>query len=806
MSTIDASNISNSIINGGSLTWVKGDLNLHPQDASRDRASGAFHNSAERFDAPKCHPQTRRAILREIIEWVQANNGNDYPFLWMYGPAGSGKSSIAQSIAEVCAETGQLAASFFFARTAFERNNASRLVATIAYQLTISIPSTTDQISEALLQDPAIFSRSLQAQAEALIVLPILNLAKGTDEGHAECSVAPKFILIDGLDECGDGGSQRRILDALWSAVRSLNIPLRFLIASRPEHDIRNFFNQGTVSHLTRALVLDDKYEPDADIRTFLLSRFNDIRQGHPSGAHIPSSWPTEGEITSLVEKSSGQFIYASTVMKFVESPRHWPSDRLDIIFGLMSPGRNTPFAELDSLYAHIFNSVGAHIDRAMEVFTFLLFKASDVGAGVDIVEDFLCLREGELQTILTDLHSVIHVPEALETTQQLRLFHASLGDFLMDRSRSGNFFVGVREGHAQMMRYCLRRLTYSFSSPLREFPASSSKIADVDLFKRTEPAVQRMSYVGLMRHYPAAYSSHGLLQDLYLFNFEADRLQRYLDNPQILHHRYLSQVDTYLKASLARYPQVPASFRLFAASTLDKFPRHCRIVFDILSLKYRKGYYSFPHGGAHSALSNGVRELDTTALRFSFADNRGIESFRDMVNEFLTDEARAGIYHVDAGKYMDLAPFLIDLLANPHLFDGVEGIGLWSMQKCCFDLLIDILWCIPADHELAQYLYGNPIMKYAKHLDAKQQEQMIRAVSFYIEKCNRNPATVAALRQQAMAPAGLVPRGEDRLPSPRASRLNRQEGPSPSSDTVTTGQDTTAFKKWVSGLFKWPT
>ena len=68
------------------------------------------------------------------------------------------------------------------------------------------------------------------------------------------------------------------------------------------------------------------------------------------------------------------------------------------------------------------------------------------------------------------------------------------------------------------------------------------------------------------------------------------------------------------------------------------------------------------------------------------------------------------------------------------YRFDGVEGIGLWSMQKCCFDLLIDILWCIPADHELAQYLYGNPIMKYAKHLDAKQQEQMVRAVSFYIE------------------------------------------------------------------------
>lgn len=55
-------------------------------------------------------------------------------------------------------------------------------------------------------------------------------------------------------------------------------------------------------------------------------------------------------------------------------------------------------------------------------------------------------------------------------------------------------------------------------------------------------------------------------------------------------------------------------------------------------------------------------------------------------------------------------------------------------MQKCCLDLLIDILLRIPADHKLAKYIYGNPILKYAKHVNIERREQMILAVQFYIE------------------------------------------------------------------------
>ena len=232
-------------------------------------------------------------------------------------------------------------------------------------------------------------------------------------------------------------------------------------IASRPEHEIRTFFNQSHVSHWARRLVLDDKYQPDADIAIFLKARFEDVNKNHPLAPHLSQPWPSSHDLGRLVRKASGQFIYASTVMKFVASSNNWPTHSMDIIFGLASPGSNTPFADLDALYSHILSSVD-DIARVREVFFFLLLGESDFGADMNTVEDFLQLRRGQLDMLLKDLHSVIYVPLHNRGSESLRLFHASLGDFLLDRKRSGRYFVDPEEGHSRLARYCLRYLKRS--------------------------------------------------------------------------------------------------------------------------------------------------------------------------------------------------------------------------------------------------------------------------------------------------------------------------------------------------------
>ena len=121
-------------------------------------ALGASHNSAERYDPPKCHPHTREAVLMKIEDWVKDAHKVSL-FLWLYGPAGTGKSAIAQTIAELLESLELLAAAFFFSRNAAGRNDKTSLIPTLVYQLIMSIPEIRPHVLEAVIGDLALFSR-----------------------------------------------------------------------------------------------------------------------------------------------------------------------------------------------------------------------------------------------------------------------------------------------------------------------------------------------------------------------------------------------------------------------------------------------------------------------------------------------------------------------------------------------------------------------------------------------------------------------------------------------------------------------
>jgi hypothetical protein len=392
------------------------------------------------------------------MDWIE-DLERQTRFLWLYGPAGAGKSAIEQTIAELCYRMNFLAASFFFSRSIGDRNKKTLLITTIVGQLVVSIPEIREHVGNALYNDASLLTRSLEAQMDALVVKP-LEAAAST--GGVDFMIPrPKVIVLDGLDECGDPESQRYILKVLLNSVSNHSIPFSFILASRPEQHIREVFDGKLLSSLTTRLVLDDKYHPDVDIRMFLQSKFQDIKERHPSRAHLPSLWPSDKEVKRIVQKSSGQFIYASTVIKYIDSHRHWPPDRLDIIFGISPPGKTTPFAEMDSLYLHILMSASDNMETALEIFAVLLFlHHRDLQITPRFMESFLSLREGEVLMALSDLHSIIAVPPADEQNLPLQLFHASLGDFLTDHSRSGDtFFLDSGVCHRNIVNRTVKQL-----------------------------------------------------------------------------------------------------------------------------------------------------------------------------------------------------------------------------------------------------------------------------------------------------------------------------------------------------------
>jgi len=105
-------------------------------------ATSAFHNAGDTFDPPKCHPNTRTAVINKIMNWILGLEEDDRNalILWFYGPAGAGKTAIAHNIAERCDLENLLLASFFFSRSDPARSDPKSLITTIAYQITINIP------------------------------------------------------------------------------------------------------------------------------------------------------------------------------------------------------------------------------------------------------------------------------------------------------------------------------------------------------------------------------------------------------------------------------------------------------------------------------------------------------------------------------------------------------------------------------------------------------------------------------------------------------------------------------------------
>ncbi|KDR76919.1 hypothetical protein GALMADRAFT_419273 [Galerina marginata CBS 339.88] len=458
---------SNVLVTGSSLTHVEGDYIVHAGGSKNALAfeqfvedhvvAGALHNSEEVSDQPKCHPGTRVAILDHLIAWATALT-IAIPIIWLHGPAGAGKSAILRTIAQNLSDSGHLLASFFFFRSAAGRNTSDHLIATIAYQLTLAIPATRQYIVEALERNPLLFSLSLWDQAKALIISPLLLVS---NQPSWDSGQFPRVIVIDGLDECYDPRKQANILEALCRILQELPIPFAILVASRPEHHIRSEFGVGNLNRMSSRLALDDSYNPDADIKKYLVERFKAVQDNHPLNFCLPTSvpWPSREVVDHLVAKASGQFIYVSTIDKFVSSSRHNPAKRLDMILGTISAGNLRPFEQLDNLYSVIFSTVDpANLIATLRVLCVLLVPHStNADHSPKFIEWLLNLETGDTRSLLLDLESLLTIGKPHES---VIFFHASLGDYLLDRSRSDQFYIDAGMVYADLAQHCVIHLT----------------------------------------------------------------------------------------------------------------------------------------------------------------------------------------------------------------------------------------------------------------------------------------------------------------------------------------------------------
>ncbi|KAJ7074629.1 hypothetical protein C8F01DRAFT_31304 [Mycena amicta] len=419
----------------------------------------ALHNSEQRFPPPKCHSETRVAVQEAIQSWAMSESEERPNVLWLYGPAGAGKSAIAQTMAERWSASGDLAAAFFFARWRNGGGNGAKLFPTLAYQFALRSPDLKRRIGRAMEEDPTTCHKTLEEQARILIRDRFLEVS---------CDYpTPRVVVIDGLDECDSNlkDAQTRIIKIIFQILLATGLPHRFLICSRPEPHIRETFDSLLASGRSyRHLVLDDTFDPDRDIRLYLTASFSRLRDR----VSTPRHWPSQQNVDLLVQQASGQFIYAATVLKFVDDEYSDPQERLQLILHA-DPSSDeesaSAFADLDMLYRMILstNPNTALVTRILGAYFALpdtsVHRANAIRQGrvlrcISFLDGILGLPVGTVRRALRGLHSLFFIP----STDKMKMtpYHASLHDFLCSRSRSREFFLNSERHHEHVLERCL--------------------------------------------------------------------------------------------------------------------------------------------------------------------------------------------------------------------------------------------------------------------------------------------------------------------------------------------------------------
>lgn len=331
----------------------------------------------------------------------------------------------------------------------------------------------------------------MSSQFESLIVHPLRELqARGKQ-------VDRRVIIIDGLDECKSVDAQCEIIELIAASTRNRATPFRWAFFSRPEPHLEATFSDASVYSLCRNAVLQVSRTVDGEIESYLRGGFDNIVRRR--NISIATPWPKDRDISILVAASAGLFIYAATVLRFVENSRSLRlEDPLETVLDIISErdtilGTANPFSEIDVLYTLIMQRVPSNVlPSVLLLFGDMLLD--DYKGLWSAMEEGNCLgiAEEEFKSVCNHVCAVLRYHGAMplpafassintarpfevagaETTHFLQetglraggavsFYHKSFCDFLCDPLRSGVFCVTTPEIRARLFDHYRRRHDY---------------------------------------------------------------------------------------------------------------------------------------------------------------------------------------------------------------------------------------------------------------------------------------------------------------------------------------------------------
>jgi hypothetical protein len=378
--------------------------------------------------------------------------------IWLEGPAGTGKTAVAQTFAEWCFEQGCLGAAFFFSRPN-GRNKFETVIPTIAYQLAKQLPAYERHLVRIIVHDPTILETTPRTQFKKLIIEPF-TLSHYRSRPFTNKNL---LVLLDGVDECHGVDGQRGLIEMVREILRlAIDLPLLWLVVSRPEPHFQYIFAQSDFPILChhRKLLIDAQTRED--VEKFLRDKFNDMQ--HKLCGSADESWPSPHQFMKLVRYADGSFLLATAMSNYIGHPDFSPNERLVDFLAFMDGAKRVtsinPLETLDLVYTRILLDVPtALMPTTRRILCHLLYKSNPVLHSLTTQElaNVSCLNRPDFYAAVRPLYSVLDLPAPADAAEYcVRMYHASFKDFLASPARSGRFFISEQEVQTEFSRSAL--------------------------------------------------------------------------------------------------------------------------------------------------------------------------------------------------------------------------------------------------------------------------------------------------------------------------------------------------------------
>ncbi|KAJ4471186.1 hypothetical protein C8R41DRAFT_889014, partial [Lentinula lateritia] len=398
---------------------------------SMGHSSEALHDSNIVNRSP-CHPETRKHILSEIETW--AMDASSEPGYWMFGLAGTGKSTIAFSVCEILKGRKVLAATFFCSRQISKCNDYRLIIPTLSYQLARFSRTFAMSVKEILAQDSDIVTKRPEVQMEKLLIEPWKAVIKAAQMG----SFHPVLVL-DALDECQDIA---KVLQPLISAISKKELQgLKFFITSRPEPKIQAKLKAYSSSGMKEFILHNvEKDIVQNDIFVYLQKEFQEMS-------------PAKEQLNLLTNLSQPLFIYAATVVRFVKEA-DGVARRKKRLHDCTENAAN--LKDLNALYVEILDKATEKLqDEEMQDDLNIIHTIVSVGKPLtcQTIAELLHAEVESVSNLIHRLHAVFYIRE---TDGLIIIFHKSFYDFFFS-FKDSKYKYNARTQHESLTFSCFQ-------------------------------------------------------------------------------------------------------------------------------------------------------------------------------------------------------------------------------------------------------------------------------------------------------------------------------------------------------------